>query len=140
RLDNATEHTHRPAQKAMLEAAGVKALGRGVTATNEPKQRGGNAPDFVLLDRDVPLGYVEAKQVGTDLDAVLKTNQLDRYREALQNLILTDGLAFRWFVNGEEREAVALADVKGKAVVLRPGADARLDALLRAFFQLDAPV
>ena len=141
RLGNATEHTHRPAQQALLEAAGTAALGRPVTATNEPKQRGGNAPDFVVLDGDLPIGYVEAKRVGADLDAVLATDQLGRYRAALQNLVLTDGLTFRWFVNGEERgEAVALADVSGKALVPRPGADVALDALLRAFVQLDAPV
>ncbi|WP_420456662.1 type ISP restriction/modification enzyme [Rubrivirga sp.] len=141
RPGNATEHTHRPAQKALLEAAGVASLGHSVTATNEPKQRGGNAPDFVVLDGDLPIGYVEAKKVGADLDAVLATDQLDRYRAALQNLILTDGLTFRWFVNGEERgEAVTLADVSGKTLAPRPGADAALDTLLRAFFQLDAPV
>lgn len=42
RMGNATEHTHRPALKALLEA-----LDPGVTATNEPKRIACGAPDFI---------------------------------------------------------------------------------------------
>ena len=38
---NATEHTHRPALKALVEA-----LDATVTATNEPKRIACGAPDF----------------------------------------------------------------------------------------------
>jgi len=43
RAGNATEHTHRPALKALLEA-----LDPTVTATNEPKRIACGAPDFVV--------------------------------------------------------------------------------------------
>lgn len=42
-LDNATEHSHRPALKALLES-----LGDGIAATNEPRRIECGAPDFVV--------------------------------------------------------------------------------------------
>jgi len=49
---DATEHTHRPALKALLEA-----LEPGVTATNEPKQvTDCGKPDMAVRRGLVPLG------------------------------------------------------------------------------------
>lgn len=47
---DATEHTHRPAFKAFIEASFS-----AVTATNEPKRIDAGAPDFNLKERGVPL-------------------------------------------------------------------------------------
>ena len=41
---NATEHTHRPALKALIEA-----LAPGVNAVNEPQRIDCGAPDLVVL-------------------------------------------------------------------------------------------
>ena len=59
----------------------------------------------------VPLGYVETKDIGVDLDKVEKTDQMHRYLKALHNLILTDYLEFRWYVNGERRLKVRIAEI-----------------------------
>lgn len=99
RAGNATEHTYRPAFKALIEAL----AGAGVTATNEPKQIECGAPDFIVARGTVPLGYVEAKDVGIDLRKVEKGDQLQRYRGSLGNLVLTDYLEFRWYLDGELR-------------------------------------
>ena len=93
---NATEHTHRPALKSLLEA-----VGDGVTATNEPQRIKCGAPDFIVTRGIVPLGYVEAKDVGVSLGRAEESEQLQRYRESLENLLLTDYLEFRWYVRGE---------------------------------------
>ena len=60
RAGNATEHTFRPALKALLEILS----GRQVTATNEPRQIACGAPDFVVGVDGAPVGYLEAKDVG----------------------------------------------------------------------------
>ena len=65
---DATEHTHRPALKTLLEALGE----RGMTATNEPKRIKCGAPDFRVTLRKVPVGHVETKEVGTDLDEMAR--------------------------------------------------------------------
>jgi predicted helicase len=105
----ATEHTHRPALKGLFEA-----LLTGIQAINEPKQAEYGAPDFVLLRGEVPVGHVEAKDVGARLATFVADSeratprsregkQLRRYREALPNLLYTDGLVWYWFVEGEAR-------------------------------------
>jgi hypothetical protein len=90
---DATEHTHRPALKDLVET-----WGKGVTATNEPKRIACGAPDYIVTKRHIPLGYIEAKDVGKNLDEAERSEQLERYREGLVNLILTDYLEFRWYV------------------------------------------
>ena len=86
---NATEHTHRPALKTLIEGLAV-----GITATNEPTHIECGAPDFVVTKGVITIGYIEAKDVGKSLDEAEKSEQLKRYRDSLTNLILTDYLEF----------------------------------------------
>ena len=86
---NSTEHTHRPALKTLLES-----LRSGITATNDPKRIECGAPDFIVTSRSTPLGYIETKDVGVDLDRAETSEQLTRYRRSLRNLLLTDYLEF----------------------------------------------
>lgn len=97
-LGNATEHTHRSALKALLES-----LGDGIVATNEPRRTECGAPDFLITRDQTTVGYVEAKDVDKSLDEAERSEQLQRYRDSLTNLILTDYLEFRWYVDGEKR-------------------------------------
>jgi hypothetical protein len=59
---DATEHTHRPALKALLES-----LSENIVATNEPKRIACGAPDFSISRKAVPLGHVECKQLPRNL-------------------------------------------------------------------------
>jgi hypothetical protein len=92
---DATEHTHRPALKILIES-----LAKGITATNEPKRIACGAPDYIVTKGILPVGYVEAKDVNINLDDVESDEQLKRYRASLRNLILTDYLEFRYYRNG----------------------------------------
>ncbi|GBL44570.1 adenine specific DNA methyltransferase [Sulfuriferula multivorans] len=133
---NATEHTHRPALKDLLEA-----FQPGVTATNEPKRIKCGAPDYIITRKDIPLGFVEAKDIGVSLDDTENSEQLKRYREGLANLILTDYLEFRWYVSGELRLTVRLAkpQTNGKLRAEADGAQ-QLAELLQSFFAENIPV
>ncbi|MBN2003942.1 MAG: DNA methyltransferase [Anaerolineae bacterium] len=100
-----TEHTHRPALATLLEA-----LAPGhIKAINEPTRIACGAPDFAVLKDGFLVGHIEAKDIGVDLNAVERSPQLKRYLDALPNLILTDYVEFRWYVNGERRETARLA-------------------------------
>ncbi len=130
----ATEHSYRPHLKALLEA-----LRPGAVATNEPRHRRDcGAPDMSVADGSGPgavtIGYVECKDIGTHLDEVEQSEQLTRYRDNLDNLVLTDYLEFRWYVEGEERGRARLAhvDAQGKLVAETGGAT-RVEDLLTAF-------
>lgn len=145
RTGNATEHTHRPALKTLLEAVGAAVAGDqsqgAISATNEPQRIACGAPDFIVTRGLLPLGYVEAKDVGVSLDKTAASEQLRRYRESLPNLILTDYIEFRWFVDGECKLTASLP---------RPGKDGKarwneaaaseVAQLLAQFIQADMPV
>jgi hypothetical protein len=79
---NATEQTHRPALKALIES-----LVPGVTATNEPKRVECGAPDSAVTEKrahgPVTIGQLEAKDVGKNLDEVKNSEQMRRYLPAL---------------------------------------------------------
>lgn len=68
---------------------------------HDAKAVGGNKPDFVVLKNQVPILYIENKDIGVDLDKIEKTNQIDRYF-GYENLILTDQVEFRFYRNGEK--------------------------------------
>ena len=150
---NATEHTHRPALKALLEAGVTR-----VEATNEPKHIECGAPDFVVARTEreggppLAVGYVEAKDCGVDLHAIERDSkrrnpstdngrQLKRYRSALSNLLLTNYLEFRWYLDGETepRQVVQLADLDdGNGLTVVRGGIEALRGLLE-FFLLQRP-
>ena len=74
---DATEHTHRPALKTLIEA-----LGKKITATNEPRRQKCGAPDYIISRRkkgmDQTIGYVEAKDIGINLTQAAKNEQIKR--------------------------------------------------------------
>jgi hypothetical protein len=112
RLGNATEHTYRPDLRDLLQELGAKAH---ITATNEPKREKYGAPDYLISRQErhglVRIGYVEAKDIGVSLDEIERSDQLQRYRRAIPNLVLTDYLEFRWYVHGDRRATARLASV-----------------------------
>ena len=80
------------------------------------------------------IGYVEAKDVGASLDAAEGSEQLRRYFPALDNLILTDYLEFRWYVKGERRRIERLASPKADGSLRRvEGGELAVEELLRDF-------
>ncbi len=69
----ATEHSYRPALKALIEALG----GAGTEAINEPTHSAYGAPDFVVQRGGVPIGHIECKDIGGNLDAADASEQSD---------------------------------------------------------------
>ena len=131
---NATEHTHRPALKELIES-----MAAGITATNEPRRVKCGAPDFIITKGQSPLGYVECKDIGKTLTEVERTDQMKRYRESLGNLILTDYLEFRWYVGGQYRLTVQLATVADGKIKLVKNAEQSLQELFTAFLTTSTP-
>ena len=126
----ATEHTYRPALQQLLAASTG-----GISVTNEPKRVKCGAPDYVISrmmsSNALTIGYVEAKDIGVSLDKVEHGEQMGRYLRALDNLVLTDYLEFRWYVKGEKQMTARLAiPLTGKSLVLdKAGAEQTADLL-----------
>jgi hypothetical protein len=137
-----TEHTGRAALEAVLNAFRAESGGaKGMTVQHEPKQVSGKgAPDFKIARHGMILGYVEVKAVGAPLDAVLKSDQIKRYRTLSDNIVLTDYLEFIWLgADGKPkaRERLAyLTDLEGKTVHLKPERVDAVSKLLAGFFSV----
>ena len=133
---HATEHSYRPALKALVEA-----LGRNrVRAINEPSHVACGAPDFVVVRVDVPIGHIECKDVPVPLEQAAASAQLRRYRAGLPNLILTDYLEFRWYADGELRESARLGRIDGHGgIIAEKNGTKTVGALFDAFLAADPP-
>ncbi len=107
-----SEHTYR----ADLENL-IRELVPGVDLTNEPSKvtNCGN-PDYVITRRQIPIGFIEAKDLGKDLNGKQYKEQFSRYKKALDNLIITDYLWFQFFQNGELVHEIRIGEIGGNAV------------------------
>lgn len=116
RLGNATEHTFRGDLQLLLET-----LVPAIRATNEPKRQSCGAPDYIITQKDIPVGFIEAKDLGDkDLDGLKKTGnkeQFDRYKASLNNLIFTDYLDFHLYREGIFVMKIAIGEISDKSVI-----------------------
>lgn len=115
KLGNATEHTFRGDLARLIET-----LVPEIVATNEPKRQSCGAPDYILTKNDIPVGFIEAKDIGDkDLDGNRKTGnkeQFDRYKASLNNLLFTDYLSFHLYREGEFITKISIAEVGEKGI------------------------
>jgi predicted helicase len=127
RAGNATEHSYRLALQTLFESCftglktplkdGFTGPKNRLTITNEPKHIDCGAPDYIITRNSIPVGYIEAKDIPVGLDNKLNKEQFDRYRQSLNNLIITDYLTFRYYVDGELRFSVTIAHENKGAIV-----------------------
>ncbi len=115
KLGNATEHTFRGDLQQLLES-----LVPTIRATNEPKRQSCGAPDYILTKKDVPVGFIEAKDIGDkDLEGAKKTGnkeQFDRYKASLNNIIFTDYLDFHLYRDGQFVMKIAIGEITDKGI------------------------
>jgi len=128
KLGNATEHTYRGDLQQLIEA-----LVPDVSATNEPKRIACGAPDYIIMRKEIPLGYIEAKDVGLDLGHKQFKCQFDRYRKSLDNLIITDYLDFWFYFNGEFTTKIRIAEADGNQIKPLPQNFEQFTNLIRNF-------
>lgn len=112
---HATEHTYR-GDLAEL----IKSIVSGVLVTNEPKRQSCGAPDYILTKNDIPVGFIEAKDIGDkDLEGTKRTGnkeQFDRYKTSLNNLIFTDYINFHLYREGEIVTKISIAKITDKGI------------------------
>jgi hypothetical protein len=129
----AAEHAYRPVLKKLLESADG-----GWQVVSDLRRIDVGAPDFIVLRGGVPAGFVEAKDIGTDLNTAERDEQVMRYKAALPNLILTNYLEFRWYVFGQQRHTVRVGELRGGKIHRDRDAD-QLTTLLGDFGRLVTP-
>ena len=89
---------------------------------HDAKAKQGNKPDFAVLKNNVPILYIEAKDIGVSLDKVENSDQMARYY-GYANLVLTDYVEFRFYRNGiryQEPIKIANFDIKNRIITPLP--------------------
>jgi predicted helicase len=111
----ATEHTFRGDLVNLLES-----LVPEIKATNEPKRQSCGAPDYIITRGEIPVGFIEAKDIGDkDLEGKKKTGnqeQFDRYKSALSNLIITDYIEFHFYKDGVLTNKISIGQIEDKKI------------------------
>jgi predicted helicase len=102
----AIEHAYRPALQYYLEG-----LLPNIQAINDPKRQKCGAPDYIVRKGELDVGYIEAKDINVSLDKTEKTDQMKRYLESLDNLILTDYMEFRFYRDGKKVDTVRIGEL-----------------------------
>ncbi|ADI30486.1 type ISP restriction/modification enzyme [Methylotenera versatilis] len=125
---NSTEHSYRGDLQQLLTS-----ILKDVAVTNEPKRIECGAPDYILTRKDVPIGYIEAKDVGVKLGDKIHKEQFDRYKAALNNLVITDYLEFHFFKNGVLVNSVSIATIENGKIFAKPDSFDRFTALFENF-------
>ena len=132
KLGNATEHTFRGDLQQLIESVVPE-----IRATNEPKRQSCGAPDYILTKKDIPVGFIEAKDIGDkDLEGKKKSvnkEQFDRYKASLDNLIFTDYIDFHLYNDGVFITKIAIAEITEKGIVPLPQNFATFENLIKDF-------
>ncbi len=113
---------------------------------HEPKKdKQGGQPDFRVSYQGLNIGYIENKRVGTNLNRLLKSDQVLKYLELNPNLMLTDYLNFVWVGKDEENKplikreiSVASLDELSKPLKPNPQTERDLIELFKSFFNHEA--
>ncbi len=122
------EHAYRGDLQNLLEA-----MLKNVLVTNEPARIACGAPDFILTHKDIPVGYMEAKDIGEPLTGTKHKEQFSRYKESLPNLIFTDYLDFHFYRDGEFVTSVRIAELAGDSIRAVPEAEDKFRQMINDF-------
>ncbi len=122
------EHSYRGDLQNLLET-----LAPDVLVTNEPARVACGAPDYILTRKSIPVGYIEAKDIGVALGSKSLKEQFDRYRASLDNLLITDYLDFHLYIDGEFKTSVKIAEIQHGRIVPLPANYAAFTHLIKDF-------
>lgn len=112
----------------------IRELVKGIEITNEPANVTdcGN-PDYVITKGKIPIGYIEAKDIGKDLNSKSYKEQFVRYKKALDNLIITDYIWFQFFQNGELVHEIKIGEIENNSVKPIPENFSKFENLIKDF-------
>jgi predicted helicase len=125
----AREHAYRGFLQNLLH----QILPEEIRATNEPARISCGSPDYVLTKKNIPVGYIEAKDLGANLADKKHQEQLDRYRFSLPNFIFTNYLDFHFYRDGSFVTAISIAKITPENIAAIPANFEQFETLLKNF-------
>lgn len=108
------EHRHRSALEKLLNDIKEATKNNAIKIIHEPNndKDGRGAPDFRFEINSLIVGYIENKRVNENLEEIIKSEQIKKYLELSDNIIITDYLRFvRIDKNGNITSEVRLLEL-----------------------------
>lgn len=103
---DASERTYYPVLEYLL-----KSFQKGSQIIVEARKSSVGIPDFkVKTDKGLLIGYIEAKDLGRDLDRLTKgeQDQIGKYKHEYPKLIVTNFIEFRLYENAKQVDSVII--------------------------------
>ena len=123
-----TEDRYRGDLKILLET-----ITSDVLITYEPDRVAFGAPDYIITNRNIPVGYIEAKDIGKPLESHEYREQLDRYKRSLSNLIITNHLEFHLYQDDKFISSVSIGELQNGQIISKPETHETFKDLIRDF-------
>ncbi|PNR92095.1 N-6 DNA methylase [Petrotoga sp. HWHPT.55.6.3] len=121
----------------------IKGLNPDYNLTQEPKRAAGlGAPDFKAFYNNRKIGFIETKDLGENLDKILETDQLKKYIESIDNLILTNYLQFVLIRKGRkvyDCDLFMLSDLDKRNLSISKEKIETFASLINEFFEYKLP-
>ena len=128
-----TEHSFRGDLQSLIESI----IGSDYMVINEPKRQTCGAPDYIIEKKSIPIGFIEAKDIGdTDLEGKKKTGnkeQFDRYKASLNNIVFTNYLDFYFYQESELVAKISIAEISGNQIKALPENFSMFENLIKNF-------
>ena len=120
-----TEHSFRGALETLLRTIlndGIKKDKDKTYVINEPKRKSYGAPDFEFRRGDVPISFLETKNLGdkdlTGTNDKLHKKQFDRYKRAITTIAFTDYLTFHLYENDEVTLSATIGEITDNNIII----------------------
>ncbi len=134
-FSQATEHSLRFELKTLLS----EIFDRKIDVLHEGKREGKfGSPDFKISDKKGIIGYIETKKTDENLEKVLKSEQIKKYIQLSDNLLITNYLEFIWIKDGivAQRENLCyFSDIENKKFQISPEKEKITESLIKQFLE-----
>ncbi|MHA1491725.1 MAG: type ISP restriction/modification enzyme [Promethearchaeota archaeon] len=109
-LEEITEATHRSDLEKLLKTIASE-IDDKIIVLHEPKRKDSfGSPDFKISKLGSIIGYVENKKIDKDLNQVIKSEQIKKYKELSSNILITNYIEWVWIKkNIVQRETLCYA-------------------------------
>ncbi len=136
-IDKITEHSKRSALENLLKQIAEEMVHK-IAILHEPKrEKNFGSPDFKISQSENIIGYIETKKFEENLDKTLKSDQITKYKQLSDNIILTNYLEFIWIKKGEINQRINLCfltDIENKKFQLDISKANEVKKLIKDFF------
>src|ERR1044072_5559160 len=104
--------------------------------THEPTRSKCGAPDYIITNKGIPVGYVEAKDIDENLHSKSFKEQFSRYKRSLDNIVFTNYREFEFYKRGELIASINLANIADNKVIGISSAFSHFEKQIKDFSQV----